>query len=207
MLPPVARHSRSGAPTAAHASLLYADGRRVVSESVDKMMKLWDTSTGQEVLVFSAGNVRDIAFSPDGRLIASSSVEDRTVKVWNGSTGQEMLTLKKVGLILSVVFSPDSRRIIVGGLDGAVKVWDVSTGQEMLTLRGDTAPVFSLAFSADGRRMVSGGGGGMVGVWDARDVTPELRSRARGRGAVEFPFPSPYGKTRRDRLSEERFDD
>ena len=71
-----------------------------------------------------------MAYSPDGRRIASAS-GDGTVKVWDAATGQETLTLKgHTGGVYGVAYSPDGRRIASASCDQTVKVWDAGTGQE-----------------------------------------------------------------------------
>src|SRR5205807_1069769 len=69
-----------------------ADGKRIVSGSLDKTVKVWDAHTGQETLTIEGhiGYVTSVAFSSDGRRIASGSY-DNTVKVWDAQTGQEQL--------------------------------------------------------------------------------------------------------------------
>ena len=71
------------------------DGKRLVSGSLDKTVKVWDAQTGQETLTLKGhtGGVLSVAFSPDGKRLVSGS-EDKTVKVWDAQTGQEILTLK-----------------------------------------------------------------------------------------------------------------
>jgi WD40 repeat protein len=62
------------------------DGRRLATGSYDRSIKLWDTTTGEEVFTLRGhtAGVRCVAFSPDGRRIASGSI-DRTVRVWDTS--------------------------------------------------------------------------------------------------------------------------
>ena len=110
--------------------------------------------------------VNAVAFSPDGKWLASGS-SDMTVKVWDATTGEETRVLKgHTGAVRSIAFSADGNRLASVGSDKMVKVWDVMSGKEALTLKGHTDQVMSVAFSPDGKRLGSASVDQTVKVWD-----------------------------------------
>jgi WD40 repeat protein/tRNA A-37 threonylcarbamoyl transferase component Bud32 len=147
------------------------------TEKVPNEVKVWDTATGAELMILSGGGL-GVAFSPDGKLIASGSQEG-SVTIWDAHTGKVLLTLRgHSGAVPSVAFSHDSRRLATGSKDHSVKIWDTMIGQEILTLRGHDEPITSVAFSPDGRYLASAsaeaGEPGQVKVWDAGKIASPL---------------------------------
>ncbi len=156
------------------------DGKRIVAGGEDETVRVWDAVTGEELVRLTHGSgVISVAFSPDGRRILTGFggwVEgvwggDRQpgeARMWDAETGAELFSLKgHTGLLTSVAFSPDGRRLVTGSWDHTAKVWDALTGEELHTLKGHDKYVWSVAFSPDSRRIVTGGHDREARVWDA----------------------------------------
>ena len=97
---------------------------------------LWDVTSGQEIgaLKGHGKGVTQVAFSRDGRLLASSST-DNTIRIWDVAARRELRTLSgHTTNIDSIDFSPDSRLLASAGDDGATFLWDANTGEHLLTL-------------------------------------------------------------------------
>ncbi|EJC98391.1 WD40 repeat-like protein [Fomitiporia mediterranea MF3/22] len=108
--------------------------------------------------------VRSVAFSPDGALVASGSI-DATIRIWDAESGQ-VISGPFEGLTDCVAFSPDSTRI-VSGSGSTVRIWNIEKGQTISEpFEGHTGPVRSVAFSPDGMYVVSGSTDKTIIIWN-----------------------------------------
>jgi WD40 repeat protein len=150
-----------------HDLALSADGKRALSASYDKTVRLWDTATGKELkrLEGHKGPVWGLALSPDGKRAASVGT-DKVIKLWDLQTGKEVRQLHgHTAAVHALSFACDGRRLASASYDSTVRLWDAVTGKELHRFEGHRWEVFAVAFSPDGRFLASGGEDKMVRVW------------------------------------------
>jgi len=181
-LPPGAV-ARLGALRLQHAGsvsnlLFTSDGKSLISAGGESVIRIWDSSTGQEIRRFVGHEapVCSIALTSDGMILASGG-EDHTIRLWGVPTGRELKhwPIAEDARPL-VAFSPNGKVLASGGSGSSFVLWDVNTGKEIRQFKGqenerdrwrrsEGGSISSLAFTPDGRRILSAQPGGLI-LWD-----------------------------------------
>ena len=135
------------------------------------MIWVWNLVAGTQPIRFigHTDKIYSVAFSPDGKSIASGSA-DNTVRLWDTATGEVLKIFKgHTAWVWHVAFSPDGETIASGSWDTTIRLWNSTTGAHLKTIRGHTHDVLSVAFSPDGKIIASAGGktDKTIRLWDA----------------------------------------
>ncbi len=137
--------------------------------------------------------VWSVAFSPDGKRLASASW-DQTVILWDVDSRKPLATLEgHQGQVWSVAFSPDGKRLASASVDQTVILWDVDSRKALATLKGHKGGVTDIAFSPDGKRLASASLDRTVILWDVDSHKPLATLEGHQDFVVSVAF-SPDGK-------------
>jgi WD40 repeat protein len=150
------------------AVAVLADGRRALSGSEDKTLRLWDLATGETLRTLEghSNSVAAAAVLADGRRALSGSW-DKTLRLWDLATGETLCTLEgHTSWVSSAAVLADGSRALSGSWDKTLRLWDLATGETLRTLEGRTRGVSAVAVLADGRRALSGSWDTTLRLWD-----------------------------------------
>ncbi len=174
----------------AHLGAISPDGK-VDAIILGQTVQLCDTTTYKALgePLRHDGKVRAVAFSSDGRLVATGS-HDKTVRLWEVATGQPFGAPLKSELVEAVAFSPDGKLLAVGVMGGA-QVFEVATGRRLHSiLCGEQ--VWAVAFRPDGKVLATGMRDGRAEFWDVASGH-RFASGLSQRGAVRALAYTPDG--------------
>jgi WD40 repeat protein len=179
LLRTVEGHSR-----AVNAVAVTLDGRRAVSASNDRTVRLWVLERGELIRILRGHSdvVRAAAVTPDGKLAVSGS-DDLTLRLWDLELGEEIGTvICHSGAVHVLAVTPDGRRAISCSRDRTLRLWDLERGEETRAFEGHSSRVTALAVMSDGKRAVSGSDDGILMLWDLErgEAIRTLRGHAIG---------------------------
>lgn len=155
------------------------DGKYLVSAGNDKVVRVWDTSTGKTIRTLRGqislgqdGEIYALALSPDGKLLATgglltgTSEEKMAIRLYDFESG-ELITLLKghQNTIQSLAFSADNNFLISGSTDQSAIIWDIEAKQKLHVLNGHTGYINAVAFTSDSKRVITAGNDKTMRFW------------------------------------------
>jgi serine/threonine protein kinase/tetratricopeptide (TPR) repeat protein len=187
---------------------LSPDGRLALSGDEAYALRLWDVRIGKELYRFPghAEIIGCVGFSPDGRRALSAGGgrctpqgnrqpgSDFEIRIWDVATRKEQRRLRgHTSLVSTAVFSPDGKRVLSAGFDGAARLWDVETARVIHRIPCNPDGVWQVAISPDGTQALAAGGTDhTMYLWDLK--TGRVLHRFKGHdGLVRSVAFSPDG--------------
>jgi WD40 repeat protein len=195
----------TGHKTEVHFAAFSPDGKRIVSlagvynAEGNVAARIWEAESGRELARLEGAKdsqliVGRVAFSPDGRLVMTHDVWQQNgiigagwltdLCLWDAATGKRLHSLAEKedyrGMAKAAAFSPDSRLVAAGGVDGVVRMWDVATGKLEQIYRGHEKGfregIRAIAFSSDSKSLLTAGENHRMRLWEVA-VGDEAKAR------------------------------
>nr|BFD94127.1 TIR domain-containing protein [Kitasatospora sp. Xyl93] len=197
----VATHTELGSMLgdAGEATGLFSPDGRILAMNQGADVLLWDVSTGTLLGTLTGGHTRgvfDMAFSPDGRMIATGG-HDAKLILWDVEKRTTLATWERDGDVNAIAFSPDGRILAAGDNSAGISLWDVANRTQLDSLGGGhTSAVLDIVFSPDGRTLISSGNDGRLVMWNVIPQNPMIVTTVPGTGNDYSGSPafSPDGK-------------
>jgi len=210
--PPILQLDTGGHMAAINDIAFTQDQQYLVSASDDKVVRIWDLSSGTttrtlrgEIDAGEAGKIFAMALSPDERWLAvagymatytgDNAAAVGAIRLYDFASGELTALLKgHRNVVFDLAFSPDSRHLASASPDNTAIVWDLANRTPLHHLRGHDGHVKAVAFTPDGKRLVSASSDGSLGLWNVTDG--KLIERLQGhQGAVNVLAISPADGT------------
>ncbi len=138
--------------------LLAVAGYRALTPVFDHRIRLISLASGETVRLLKGHfySVFDVAFSPDGKRLASCSL-DSTARIWDVATGETLQVLKgHTNGVHGLGWSADGKHLATASMDGTGRIWNTETGASEAELTGHQGPAMTAAWSPDGRTVATG---------------------------------------------------
>ncbi len=167
------------------------DGALLATASFDGTVRGWDAADGTVQADIAVGPddwSADVAFSPDGTVLAAACDDSETVRLWDPRTGRALATFAIGADATCVDFAPDGRLLAVGSWSDTVDLWDVAAGVVTGALEGHESAVKDVAFSPDGRLVASACLDGKARIWDVAGGTVRATLTGHDEGVTAVAF-------------------
>lgn len=147
------------------------DGKKIVTVSADKTVKIWDVLTGSMMadLKKHRAEVKTAQFSADGKKVITAS-NDSTAKIWDAVSGKLLLDLKEHhDFVTTASFNFSGEKIVTTSFDSTAIIWEAATGKLLFRFKGHKDGLLSAQFSPDDKRIVTASGDKTAKIWDAEN--------------------------------------
>jgi len=192
------------------------NSKLLLTGSHDGTMRLWNVESGYNIHTFvrRMAYIEDVAFSPDGNLVADVGFfMGSTINIYDVNTGEQKSTIQAFTLgplssnpnptslpfvhadsVNRIVFTQDSKMIASCSGDGTIRLWDVETGKHLRVFNGHTDEVYGITFSPDGAILASASNDNTIRLWDT-DSGRHLRTLIGHTDGVRSVAFNPNGRT------------